>query len=261
MSRNVVALCTSCLPALVAAAACMPQQAKGPATDEQMQTVTYSMPQVTSVETGKESQARGGVTVSVVPLPFKTSDTPSKTCAPIDQSKSSSLLGGLINVNSSDPNAKKQYQITTQTGVDFKPKSLTFKLHVVNQTDHVLRLGGVELRLNVNDNEVELSDTALDKFHKTNIVPGEEKTFNIEGPDWSHNKEQSTIDFGMFGLPLTVDQNGNGTGLENFHWTYQAKLVTTTTQTKKTVETMALSPAEAQSIGCPVGPATATAAK
>lgn len=261
-SSNIRARHLACfLASLVSTAACMQQQAKEPTSEDQTQTVTYKMPLVSSVEAGKETQERQGVTVSVVPVPFTVADTPSTTCLPIDTSSSNSLLGGLINVNSSDPNAKKQYKITSETGVDFQPKKLTFKLHVLNHTDHVMRLGDTYVKLNVNNQEVELSDSDMTKFHSTVLVPGEEKTFSIGGPDWSHNADASTLDFGLYDLPLSIDKAGNVAERGTFNWTYQAKLVTNTTQTKKTVETVALSPGEAQAKGCPVGPAPVTAAK
>lgn len=241
------------LAPIVAAIGCAPP-AKAPSTSDETETVSYNMPEVRLVEAGKETQESSGVTVSVVPLPFTLSDTPKKTCAPIDTSSTSSLLGGLISVNKADPNAKKPYQITSQTGVDFKPKSLTFKLHIINHTDHVMRLGDTYLKLNVNSSEVELSDVDMEKFHKTVLMPGEEKNFTVGGPDWSHNSEAANLDFGLFDLPLNIDKAGNVAERGKFMWTYQARIVSNTTQTKKTVETMSLAPGEARAVGCPVGP-------
>jgi hypothetical protein len=171
------------------------------------------------------------------------------------------MLGGLINVSNGQQDAKKQYQITTQSGTDFKPKKLTFKLHIVNKTGHVMHLGDTYLKLNVNNNEVELSDSDMNKFHSTVLISGEEKNFTFDGPDWSHNTDQSTVDFIVADLPIAIDEKGQPSKRDNFNWTYQAKFVTNTTQSKKTVETMALSSGEAASMGCPVGPTPGMAAK
>jgi uncharacterized cupredoxin-like copper-binding protein len=247
--------------ALLSVASCMPQQAKGPTSTDETQTLTYSVPLVTSVETGKETQDREGVTIGVVPVPFTISDKPSKTCAPIDTNSSTSMLGGLLNVGNGQQDAKKEYQITTQSGTDFEPKTLTFKLHIVNKTGHVMHLGDTYLKLNVSNNEVELSDSDMDKFHRTVLLPGEEKNFTIGGPDWSHNTDQSTIDFIVADLPLVIDPSGAVSKRDTFNWTYQAKLVTNTTQSKKTVETVTLTPGEATSMGCPAGPMPPTASK
>ncbi len=67
-------------------------------------------------------------------------------------------------------------------------------------------------------------------------------------------QESSGVTVSVVPLPLNIDKAGNVAERDKFMWTYQARLVSATTQTKKTVETLALAPGEARDMGCPVSP-------
>ncbi|HWZ90572.1 MAG TPA: hypothetical protein VNW92_17040 [Polyangiaceae bacterium] len=233
--------------------ACAPQQgAQAPTATTTDETVSYTIPNVTAAVTGTETQEKKSVIMAVVPMPFTVADTPKKECVPGADDKSGSLLGGLISVNNGQV-AKKPYVVTSQTGVDFTPKTLTFQIKVTNHSDKVMKLEGAYLKLNINSEDVVLSDSDTQKFHAGILLPNDSHSFTIAGPDWGHNPDEAIITFQAITVPDDFDKAGAVSDTANFSWTFKAKLETKQAQSKKTVENLMLDPAEAANLHCHPG--------
>jgi hypothetical protein len=220
----------------------------GTTTDE---TVTFTVPRVsTAPGSAAETQQKKGLIIQVVPVPFKVSDTPRKDCVP--GAEESSILDGLIKVNGGKP-TKKPYIVTTQTGIDFKPKTLTFQVKVTNHTEKVMKLDGAYLRLNINSEEVMLSDYDLKKFHDAVLLPNDSKSFHVAGPDWGHNPDDAIVTFTATQIPNEYSASGQLLDTATFTWTFSAKLESKQAQSQKTVENLMLDPTEAASLYCHPG--------
>ncbi len=231
--------------------ACGTQPAQAPTASSTDELVTYSVPDVKAVTQGSEMQQKKDLIVSVVPMPFQLSDTPSKDCVPGPDQSSGGLLGGLISVNKNET-TKKPYVVTSTTGVNFSPKTLTFQVKVTNHTDQVMRLDSVVPKMIINDSEVVVSDYDAKKLASGILVPNESHSFLIAGPDWGHNPDEAIINFSLYSMPIEIDKTGVASK-DNFTWTFSAKLDKKQTQAKKTVENLMLDPGEAETLHCHPG--------
>jgi hypothetical protein len=235
----------------VASAACGAGQSQPATAQSTEEAVTYKVPKVVIAPgSAPETQSKKGVIVQVVPVPFVVADTPTKDCVPGAQA--SDPLGGLIKVNEGSVQ-KKAYVVTSRTGVDFQPKTLTFQVKITNNTDVVMKLDTAMFKLNIADREVMLSDAALTSIKNTQLFPHSSKSFSIAGPDWGHNPDDALVTFYAYQVPCEINSLGASTDGANFTWTFAAQLESKETHTKKTVENLMLDPAEASALNCHPG--------
>lgn len=209
--------------------------------------VSLSVPTVTPVQAGSETQESKGVTVSVVPATFKVVETPKKSCTSAPTEGGSPLLG-IIKVN--EGTKKQNYVVTTESTFDVAPKTIAFNISVTNHTTHVLRLQGSVLKLNVNGKQVQLSAEGTKAFLDGILTPNDAQTYTVFGPDIDPTFQAATLDFQLFDIPIDIDKAGNVTEKTNFAWTYKATLEAKTVQTQKKTEQLALDVGQAQSNGC-----------
>jgi hypothetical protein len=228
-------------------------QAQAPTAQTTDEAVTYKIPNVVIAPgSPPETQTSKGVIVQVIPKPFEVTNTPTKECVPGPEQSSSGLLGGLIHVDNGQVQTKP-YIVTTRTGVDFSPKTLTFQVKITNNTNVVMRLETAQFRLNIGDHEVLLSDSDLNSIKHTQLFPHDSKSFDIAGPDWGHNPDEALVTFQAIQVPNEIDSLGNAKDGAAFTWTFAAKLEARSAQTQKKVENLMLSAADAASMNCHPG--------
>ena len=227
------------------------QAAQAPTVSSTDETVTYSVPDVKAVTQGSEMQQKKNLIVSVVPMPFQLTDTPSKDCVPGPEQSSGGFLGELVTMNKNAP-TKKPYVVTSTTGVNFSPKTLTFQVKVTNHTDQVMRLDSAVPKMIINDNEVVVSDDDAKKLAAGVLVPNESHSFLIAGPDWAHNPDEAIINFSLYSMPVEIDKTGVASK-DNFTWTFAAKLEKKTTQATRKVENLMLDANETATMHCHPG--------
>jgi hypothetical protein len=229
-------------------------QSQAPTAQSTDEVVTYKVPKVvTAPGSAPETQSQKGVIVQVVPMPFTVKDTPTKDCVP-GAEQSSDMFGSLIKVGDGKAQ-KKPFIVTSRTGMDFQPKTLTFQVKITNNTDKVMKLNTAMFKLNIADHEVMLSDAALTNIKNTQLFPNSSKSFEIAGPDWGQNPEEALVTFYAYQVPSEIDNLGAATDGANFTWTFAAKLESRETRTKKIVENLMLDPAEATALKCHPGAA------
>jgi len=247
-TRGAVGLC---LAVCLGACAAGQQQSQAPTATSSDEVVTFTVPNVKPVQQGSESQTQKQIIVSVVPKAFTVSDRPKKECIQGAEAPSAGLLGGLIKVDNGQV-AKKPYVVTTRTGVDYEPKTLSFVLRFMNNSGQVMHLGDLYLTVNVNGQEVEVSQLDVGKIKSGVLLDGKETEFSVSVPSWQHDAD-ATVDFNLQNVPIEIDKAGNPSERGKFHWTFVAKMETKQTQSKKTVENLMLDAAEAASMSCHPG--------
>jgi hypothetical protein len=242
-------LCLSCAFGAGACAAGQ-QQGQTPATTTD-ELVTFTVPNVKPIEQGSESQTQKQIIVSVVPKSFTVSNTPKKNCVPGPEETKSGLLS-FVNVSNGQV-AKKAYIVTTQTGVDYEPKTLSFRVKFVNHSEKVMHLDEIYLKVSVNSQEVEVTKLDIDKIKQAVLLKGEESEFTVSVPQWQHDAGDATIDFSIQNVPIELDKVGHASETGDFRWTFKAQTDTKQVQSKKTVENLMLDQAEASSMSCHPG--------
>jgi len=231
--------------------ACMGQTpSQTPTAQTSDELVTFTVPSVKAVEAGSETQQKKQVIVSLVPTAFMISDQPTKEC--VNGQEESKGLMSLVNVNNGQT-PKKPYVITTRTGMDYFPKTLSFKLRITNHSEKVMRLGEIYLKVNINSQEVEVSTLDLDSVKHGVLLKGESKDFTISVPSWNKNSPEATVDFSLQNVPAELDQKGAVLDVGEFSWTFKAQNETKQANTKKTVENLMLDAAEASNMQCHPG--------
>ncbi|MEP7049538.1 MAG: hypothetical protein ABJB12_04265 [Pseudomonadota bacterium] len=240
-----------CLAVCLGACAAGQQQAQAPSATTTDEVVTFTVPNVKPVQQGSESQTQKQIIVSVVPKAFMVSDEAKKECVQGADAPSGGLLGGLIKVDNGQV-AKKSYVVTTRTGVNYEPKTLTFVLRFMNNSGQVMHLGDLYLTVNVNGQEVEVSQLDVGKIKSGVLLAGKETEFAVSVPSWQHDAD-ATVDFSLQNVPIEIDKAGIPSERGKFQWTFVAKMETKQAQSKKTVENLMLDAAEAASLSCHPG--------
>lgn len=257
LTHTVLRSATSCcaLTVLCAAFGCAaPPEPKAPTSEVKI--ATFSIPLVTPVEEGKETQEKKGVTISVVPDAFQVKEHTDKRCIPVHDESGNSSLGSLVTVKSSsgDPDLKI-YELTIDKHYSVEPDVVSFRVTVTNHTNHVVKLEGVVPRLNINSKQVNLRAEEIQALHQAVLIPEDTMTFTLRGPEWDPTSESAVIDFKLVDVAVDSDAAGNITSREHFNWTYKAVVEKKTVEVEKKTEQLKLASAEARQMGCPVGAA------
>jgi hypothetical protein len=237
-----------CVLPVIAASCATGQQNQVPSATVQDELVTFTVPSVKPIEVGSETQKQKQIIVSMIPRAFTVSNLPKKDCVPGPESNP---LLGLLNVNGKAP--KKAYVVTTQTGVDYEPKTLSFLVKFVNHSQKVMHLDELYLKVTVNNQEVEVSKMDIGKIKQAVLLKGDESQFPISVPEWQHDSGDATIDVSLQNVPIELDKVGHAAETGDFRWTFKASLETKQVQSKKTVENLMLDSAEAASFNCHPG--------
>ncbi|RYZ03799.1 MAG: hypothetical protein EOO73_26565 [Myxococcales bacterium] len=225
-------------------------QSQMPTAQTTDEVVTFTVPSVRAVEAGSETQDKKQVIVALIPRPFTVSDKPLKECLKgVEESKG---LMGLVNI-SDGSTPKKPYVVTTRTGMDYEPKTLSFSLRITNRSEKIMRLGDLYLKVNINSQEVEVSKLDLDAIKAGVLLKGEGKDFIVSVPSWNSKSAEATVDFSLQNVPIDVDPKGVVAETGDFSWTFKAQNETKQAKTTKTVENLMLDAAEASTLHCRTG--------
>jgi len=239
-----------CVLPVIAVSCAVGQQNQVPAATAKDELVTFTVPSVKAIEVGSETQKQKQIIVSMIPRAFTVSNIPRKDCIPGPESNT---LLSLVNVNVNGKAPKKAYIVTTQTGVDYEPKTLSFLVKFVNHSQKVMHLDELYLKVTVNNQEVEVSKMDIGKIKQAVLLKGDESQFPISVPEWQHDSGDATIDVSLQNVPVELDKVGHASETGDFRWTFKATLETKQVQSKKTVENLMLDAAEAASFNCHPG--------
>jgi hypothetical protein len=239
-----------CVLPVIAASCATGQQNQAPSATVSDELVTFTVPSVKPIEAGSETQKQKQIIVSVIPRAFTVSDVPKKDCVPGPESGG---LLSLVNISANGKAPKKAYVVTTQTGVDYEPKTLSFLVKFVNHSQKVMHLDELYLKVTVNNQEVEVLKMDIGKIKQAVLLKGDESQFPISVPEWQHDSGDATIDVSLQNVPIELDKVGHASETGDFRWTFKATLETKQVQSKKTVENLMLDSAEAASLNCHPG--------
>src|SRR5882757_6288476 len=159
------------LPVIAAGCASGGQQNQVPTATVKDELVTFSVPSVKPIEAGSETQKQKQIIVSMIPRAFTVSNVPRKDCVPGPEATG---LMSFVNVEVNGKAPKKAYVVTSQTGVDYEPKTLSFLVKFVNHSQKVMHLDELYLKVTVNNQEVEVSKMDVGKIKQAVLLKGDE---------------------------------------------------------------------------------------
>ncbi len=239
-----------CVSSVITGSCATGQQSQVPTATVKDELVTFTVPSVKPIEAGSETQKQKQIIVSVIPRAFTVSDQPRKDCVP--GAESNGLLA-LMNVTVNGKPPKRAYVVTTQTGIDYEPKTLSFLVKFVNHSQKVMHLDELYMKVTVNNQEVEVSKLDVGKIKQAVLLKGEESQFPVSVPEWQHDSGDATIDVSLQNVPIELDKVGHAAETGDFRWTFKATMETKQAQSKKTVENLMLDLAEAANLRCHPG--------
>jgi len=212
-----------------AAFGCTPPAARAPESQQS----TVSVPSLTAISQGTETQERGGLVLQLVSSSFEVKDSPKATCT-----KQEAFLV---------QNNQYPYEIKTEPQFTVFPAVVEFKLKVTNHTTQVLKLAGTAFKFVAGDKELHLDDSQLAAFSDTILRPNDTKEFTLKGPSWAGLPKETPMGFSIFSIPTETDEAGNVKKKENFDWTFNYKLTDVQKNAAITYESVKMTSAEAQS--------------
>lgn len=194
---------------------------KGPAVDSVF--LACKIPTLDTVPGYPWQETKGGVSIRLEPLQFEPVVVYHKTLK--EKPK------GLLSLSTGNA---KTYIITEEPiAYLFKPDSLTFRLHITNQMNHVLRFAGSILSFTADGKNLPLNTRTQDELLKAIILPQGSLDITIMGP--AVNPEHimdttktlldtaKTIVFSIYDVTIEVDAANNPTKKATFEWIFANK--------------------------------------
>ena len=218
---------------------CIPAKPKAPPKEEKA-AIKIKMPKFAPVKQGTETQEREGVVLQMAAPAFKPERSTKATCT----LQPSAPFAGMLIINNAEP--KHTFEIREEPSLAVNPRETLFIVKVTNRTPQVLKLEGTVFKLNVNGKEIALNQEGYKAFLTGILTPSEEKEFTVVGPEWASLPESATINFALFGMPVSIDQAGNVAKRGNFDWTFKYTVAEETHEDSVKVYSDDLTAGEAQ---------------
>lgn len=193
-------------PVVVLLVGCVipPPQAQGP--EPTSVTLNYSVPVLSAVEPGKETQERDGIRVSAAVRGYTPTVNHHRHFRQVTLATQPG--NNLIDVRE------------IPRGAQVAPKEIRFKIKISNRLDRVLRLAGAVVQWQVAGKAVAVDKTGSQELLAGIILPRQEAEFEISGPDWAELADKSTVALFIYDVVTATDGAGNATRRSNFEFLY-----------------------------------------
>jgi hypothetical protein len=184
----------------------------------QTKTITYNKPAFTPLQGTSERQEKGGVVMTVTPVPYQEVDDPKTEEHEIRRFVNRTYTYGSGAGATDTPWHTVQRTITPNYRVS--PDHVMFLVKISNQMDRVFRGAGVVPQFNVGGNVVSTEQSQYLELSGLMIPPRNEASVHVSGPALSSLANGTKIGLFLYDIPIKIDAAGNITQKENFEWYY-----------------------------------------
>jgi hypothetical protein len=210
----------------------------GPPATQPVNTTKVSclMPTFSPLPETKESQDKGGITVSVAPVPYQQVSRAVTHDQEVDSGISRTYSGGAVY-----DTPMRTIERTTTPVLSVSPERLAFVVTITNNLPRVFRGSGALVQFNVAGKLQGTDQTGYADLLNAMIPPRQQAQFTVLGPPLASLPQGSTtVGLSLYDIITAVDQAGNVTEKQNFDWfyTYAPKLAETeaVVKTRRIVE-------------------------
>lgn len=170
-------------------------------------TVSYTMPVLSLVEAGAETQEQGSVVAKMTPPGFAADRVITTKCR---------QLPALMVVNN-----QYSYEVVRTPVFVVRPSFIEFKVKITNKLPRVLKLEGTIIKFTVNGEERTISSDGYKEFLAGVLLPNQEKEFAIQGPEWKTLSNDTVLSLSLYDMCINMDKAGVVTEKGNFEWNFR----------------------------------------
>ncbi len=166
--------------------------------------LSYSLPLLNATSGTVLMQKQGGVTVTASVENFQTkvsyqSDTTVFEC---------------------DNNYQDKFQVKTTPSVSVSPQRVDFKIKVTNDMERILKIKEAMFEIIYDGVGYSIPDSVLDDYQSINIAPGHDHEIIIKGPSTLKLKNESTISFLIYDMPIKMNKASIIEERGNYEWNF-----------------------------------------
>ena len=167
-------------------------------------TVQVTKPAIQAATGTEYTRVVDGVSITVTPTAFSERELVRRTM----QEKPSMIT----------MNDQSTWKVTDTPVIVYEPQGLELTLKITNNLDHVLRLAGSVVTLNV---DAKPQPTAgLDELGRVVLIPNQSWEGKLVGPASSTMPDQCAVVFSIYDVVTAVDAANNPTKRTNFEWIF-----------------------------------------
>jgi len=175
-------------------------------------TISGKLPTLSPLPETKELQQKGGLQISVAPVPYEL--VPSGVSS--DRAIQPSFMEKL-----GAPDGWQNMRFverTTSSVLTVQPEALRFRITINNQLPRVFRGGGTVVQFNIAGKLLSVSEAGYADLVNVIVPPRTQQQIEIYGPPIAVIPEQTTVGLFLYDVVTKTDAAGNVTEKQNFEW-------------------------------------------
>jgi len=183
-------------------------------------TISYELPVITPSKESRQTQTKGGVTITCEVIPYELSIE--------DEVKS--------NVFYADP-AKPGYdvfEISHTPKPVAKPDDFELNIKIKNNQERILKVRETALLLQIDGITVHIPEASLTDWYAGMIIKNGEFNYRIRVPEFNSLLNAKLVYLFINDVPTVMDEGGNIKKRENFEWYFECKKQIVSQQAQKT---------------------------
>lgn len=169
--------------------------------------IQYFLPRITPTETTKQTQTKGGITITVevIPTTVNFAETSNRRCT------------------FSDKPGYDVYEIKKTPKYEIWPNTVQFKIKIRNNETVPLRLNEIGFAIIVDGVQFSFPEEQTNEWNKGLVLSGFEKEYIINGPIQSSLNNAQAVYLFMNGVPTSYDKAGHIVKKDNFEWYFKCE--------------------------------------
>jgi hypothetical protein len=194
--------------------------------------VTFKKPVFTPLPETKQSQEKGGITISVTPGNYSEVAETHKDDREVGRSVVRTYtLGG----PATDTPVREIERTTTQS-YRVSPDHVQFLVKISNHLPRVFRPAGAVVQFNVGGKLVSVEQSQYAELANLIVPPRNEAEVHIDGPALSGLGDKATVGLFLYDIITSTDAAGNATEKQNFEWYFNYSTETVTKEVQVRTE-------------------------
>ena len=182
--------------------------------------ISYDLPIITPTKETKQTQRKGGVTITCEVIPFDVSIN--------DNVKRE--------IYYADPNMPGYdvFQVSHTPSPNVNPKNFLLNIKIKNNQERILKVRETALLLQVDGLTYHIPEASLTDWYAGMIIKNGEFNYKIQGPEFNSLVNAKLLYLFINDVPTIMDEGGNIKKRENFEWYFECKKESVQKQAQKT---------------------------
>ena len=182
--------------------------------------LSYDLPVISPTNGTKQSQSKGGVTITCEVIPFDISIN--------DEIKRE--------ITYADPNMPgyDRYEISHTPKSNVYPKNFILNIKIKNNQERILKVRETVLLLQIDGVTYSVPEASLQEWLAGMIIKNGEFNYKVQGPAFNSLINAKLVYLSLNDVPTIMDEAGNIKKRENFEWFFECKKQTIQKQAQKT---------------------------